>query len=241
MRQKVRKGIQIYSAILFPLLFIFLSPYIIIVAASQGIINGSAILFGLLFLFSIVGSRLFCGWLCPSGAVQDQLLNANNKQWNSKWKNASKYIIWAIWLAFIISLWISHDPQEVDFFYAFDVNIYLLIVYFLVVTLIYVFTIATGKRGMCHSLCWMAPFMIIGEKAADFLHIPRFRLKGDREACISCNQCNKRCPMSLNVADMVKTNCMDSTECISCMECVDVCPKKAIRCSIAGRTSPHSM
>lgn len=40
----------------------------------------------------------------------------------------------------------------------------------------------TGKSkyvmlGMCHSLCWMAPFMVIGEIVSDFLHIPRVRLK----------------------------------------------------------------
>ncbi|RDY30087.1 4Fe-4S dicluster domain-containing protein [Lachnotalea glycerini] len=74
--------------------------------------------------------------------------------------------------------------------------------------------------------------IVIGEKIADFLHIPRFRLKADNNDCISCKQCNRICPMGLDVLEMVKSGQMDSTECISCLECVDSCPKKIITCGI---------
>lgn len=232
MRQKTRKGLLTYSAILFPLLFFFLSPFVIVMSALNGIINGSAIIFGLLLLVSLFGSRLFCGWLCPGGAVQDQVANTNSKTWNSKWKNTSKYIIWIVWLSFIIFLWIRHFPLKINFFYMSGINLFIVIIYFVVTTIIYVFSLLTGKRGMCHSICWMAPFMVIGEKIADFLHIPRFRLKADGNACVSCKQCNRNCPMGLDVVEMVKTGKMDSTECISCLECVDGCSKKVITCGI---------
>lgn len=71
--------------------------------------------------------------------------------------------------------------------------------------------------------------MIIGEKCADLLHIPRFRLKAETENCISCGRCSKKCPMSLDVVEMVKTNQMDSNECINCLECADICPKQVIK------------
>lgn len=232
MRQKIRKGILTYSALLFPLLFFFLSPYIIIASASQGILNGSAMIFGLLLLFSLVCSRLFCGWLCPGGAIQAFVSHANNRPWNGKWKNASKYLIWVVWLSFIVFLWIRHWPLRPDFFFMVGIDLPMVIMYFFVTTLIYLLSLFTGKRGMCHSLCWMAPFMVIGEKIADLLHIPRFRLKADSKACVSCGKCNKNCPMSLNVMEMVKAENLNSTECISCLECVDGCPKKAIKCGI---------
>lgn len=245
MRQKIRKGIITFTLLLFPLLFLFMSPYIIVLAAAKGFINGSAVLFGCLFLFSIVGSRLFCGWVCPGGAIQDNVAQANSRPWNSKWKNASKYIIWVVWLSFIIWLWSTHTPLKINLFYHTGVNktqveLLVVIIYFIVVTLIYVFTILTGKRGMCHSLCWMAPFMVLGEKVADFLHIPRFRLKATSEDCIFCGQCDKQCPMSLKVSDMVKKNRMDSTECVSCLKCVDACPKKVLQCGIFQKTNNGS-
>jgi len=232
MKQKIRKGILTYSALLFPITFFFMSPYVIIMSASNGIINGSALFFGSLLLFSIVGSRLFCGWLCPGGAIQEQAAHSNSKSWNSKWKNRSKYIIWFFWLSFVLFLWIKNSPLDVNFLNMFSLDSHIFVIYIIVVTLIYVFALSTGKRGMCHSLCWMAPFMIIGEKCADFLHIPRFRLKAENQNCISCGRCNKQCPMSLDVTKMVKTNQMDSNECISCLECVDICPKQVIKFGI---------
>ncbi|WP_077610353.1 4Fe-4S binding protein [Clostridium sp. Marseille-P2415] len=237
MRQKIRKGLLTYSAILFPLLFFFLSPFIIVMSALHGIINGSAVIFGLLLLFSVFGSRLFCGWLCPGGALQEQVSNINSRPWNSRWRNASKYIIWIVWLTFIIFLWCRRFPLKVNFFYMSEVNLFIVIIYFIVATLIYACALLTGKRGMCHSICWMAPFMVLGEKIADFLHIPRFRLTADGNACISCKKCNKQCPMSLDVHGMVKSGQMDSTECISCLECVDCCPKGAIACGIKRTNS----
>lgn len=233
MRQKIRKGILTFSSLMFPLLFFFLSPYVIILGASRGVINGSAIVFGILFLFSLIGSRLFCGWLCPGGAIQEQTANANDRQWNSKAKNISKYVIWVVWLSAIVFLWVRHWPLSADFLFAAGIELHIIIIYFAVTTIIYLFALLTGKRGMCHSLCWMAPFMVIGEKLSDLLHIPRFRMKADSDACISCGKCNKHCPMSLDVAEMVKTDSFNSTECIACLECLDSCPKKAISCGIS--------
>ena len=102
-------------------------------------------------------------------------------------------------------------------------------------SVIHLFTLLIGKRGMFHSLCWMAPFMVIGEKLADFLHIPRFRLKAKPDECVSCGQCSKNCPMGLDIADMVKSGGVDSAECINCLECVDKCPKKTISFGICKK------
>ena len=228
MRQRVRKGILAFSALMFPITFFFLSPMVIVVSASKGILNGSAMIFGLLLLFSIVGSRLFCGWLCPGGAVQDYVSGANNRLWNSRRRNLSKYIIWAVWFSFIAFLWIHNWPLKGDFMYFVNIDMQYLIIYAIVMTVIYLFTLLTGRRGMCHSLCWMAPFMVVGETLADLLHFPRFRLSAKSDDCISCEKCSRNCPMGLNVAEMVLSESMDSSECIHCLECVDGCPKNAI-------------
>jgi ferredoxin-type protein NapH len=232
MRQKIRKGILTFSALLFPLTYYFLSPYLIVMAASQGVIGGSAIVFGGLLVFSIVFSRLYCGWLCPGGALQDYISETNGCCWNGRIKNLFKYLIWAAWFGFVVFLWVQNKPLSADPLYTFEINPQYLVTYIGVATIIFLFTLFTGKRGMCHSFCWMAPFMVIGERIADLLHIPRFRLKAYPDKCISCGKCTKNCPMSLDVAAMVKAGKPDSAECVGCLSCVDGCPQKAIGCGI---------
>jgi formate hydrogenlyase subunit 6/NADH:ubiquinone oxidoreductase subunit I len=75
----------------------------------------------------------------------------------------------------------------------------------------------------------MAPFMVIGTKLSDILRVPRLGLEVNKESCISCSQCSKKCPMSLNVKGMVESESMKSSECILCGECIDVCPKGSIK------------
>ncbi len=70
--------------------------------------------------------------------------------------------------------------------------------------------------------------MVIGEKLADLMHIPRFRLKAVPGRCVDCGQRSRSCPMSLDVAAMVQSGHTDSTECIQCLTHVDTCPKQAI-------------
>ncbi len=232
MRQKIRKGILIFSALMFPFTFFFLSPFIIVVSASQGIFSGSAIVFGLMLVFSLVSSRLYCGWLCPGGAVQDYAAEANGHRWNSRWKNGLKYGIWLVWFSFIVYLWITHRPLTVNFAFQWGIDLQYLMIYAIVMLVILSLSLFTGKRGMCHSFCWMAPFMVIGEKLADWLHIPRFRLKAAPDKCVSCGKCTKNCPMSLDVQKMITSGMPDSTECIHCLTCVDGCQQHAIRCGI---------
>ena len=101
-------------------------------------------------------------------------------------------------------------------------------VYFGVILLIAILHLLVGKRTFCHSVCWMAPFMIIGTKVSDWLKLPRLRLKLNKDSCIGCKQCTKICPMSLDVMTMVETVNVKNSECILCGECIDICSQKTI-------------
>lgn len=41
----------------------------------------------------------------------------------------------------------------------------------------------TSKRALCHYLCWMAPFMVLGNKLRRLLHVRQLRLTSEKEAC----------------------------------------------------------
>ncbi|MBL4934345.1 4Fe-4S binding protein [Clostridium sp. YIM B02515] len=233
-RQNARKLVLISSMLLFPISIYYLSPYLIIQGAMEGIVNGSFIIFITMLLGSIFLGRLFCGYLCPAGGIQECAVLINDKRPKQGWRNNIKYVIWVIWIIAIIICFIFRKKElAVDFFYQTDhgisiANIYGYIIYYGVVCLIFIPSVVFGKRIFCHYFCWMAPFMVIGSKLGNMLHIKGLRLSADKNTCVSCHMCDRSCPMSLNVTEKVQRENMYDSECILCGACVDNCPKKAI-------------
>ena len=58
-RQNVRKLLLIISMLLFPVTIWYMSPYLIIQGAMEGIVTGSFIVFVLMLLGSVLFGRLF--------------------------------------------------------------------------------------------------------------------------------------------------------------------------------------
>lgn len=90
-----------------------------------------------------------------------------------------------------------------------------------------------GRRAGCHSICWMAPFMLIGRWIRNRFGWPALQLQADASACTDCRKCTTNCPMSLDVNGMVKAENMENPECILCGTCVDGCPARVIRYAFA--------
>lgn len=227
-------NILIISSILFPVTFYYFSPYLIIDAASQGIVNGSFFVFTMLFISSLFVGRLYCGWLCPTGGIQRACMKVNNKDFKVGKRDLMKYFIWGPWMVIIAFMFIwAGKLKSVDLFYqtyyGISVsNVHSLILFLSIVSLVAVIAIISGKRGFCHYVCWMAPFMIIGRKIRNIVKWPALRLKANKKKCIDCKTCSKNCPKSLDVNSMVKHGSMENVECVLCGTCVDNCPKGVI-------------
>ena len=233
-RQNIRKLVIISAMLLFPITIFYFSPYLIIQGALEGVINGSFLVFTGMLITSIFFGRLFCAYLCPAGGVQECATLISNKSPKQGWKNYIKYVIWTVWIFAILLCFINRSKEiSVNFFYMTDhgisiANIYAYIIYYGIILLIVIPALVGGKRTFCHYFCWMAPFMVIGSKLGQILHIKQLRLTPEKGKCINCHACDKACPMSLKVNEMVLEEKMDHTECILCGACIDTCPKKAI-------------
>lgn len=240
-RQRVRKALLIVSFLLFPIIMNYFSPYVIIDGASQGIVNGSMIVFAAMFVSALFVGRLWCGWACPAGAMGEICMPVNDKPVNGKKIDWIKWLIWVPWLAIIVALVISAGGyHRVDFFLdttngisvAGDADrpaLFAYIIYYVVVGLFIGLSIFAGRRAGCHTICWMAPFMILGRKLRNLGGWPALRLQSEPARCSDCKTCTSNCPMSLDVNAMVKLSAMENSECILCGSCVDGCSKKAIR------------
>ena len=238
MRQRIRKGIILFTFLLLPAIFYYFSPYLIIMGASEGIISGSFIVFGVLFLTALFLGRGFCAWFCPLAGIQEASFLARDKNVNNRY-NWIRYIIWVPWIAIIIYMAITAGGfQRVQFTYqttfGFSISdVYGLFMYLIVVITTIILSFAAGKRALCHYVCWMSPFMIGGRKLRNLFKWPSLRLIAEKDKCIDCLTCTKNCPMSLDVNSMVKSSKMENSECILCGTCVDKCKEGAIKYSFS--------
>jgi ferredoxin-type protein NapH len=232
-RQKIRKSLILVSFFLFPAIFYYLSPVLIIEASAEGIINGSFILFLLMFVSSLILGRGYCGWVCPGAGCQEAIFPARDKKvTGGDW---IKWVIWIPWASLIALFAVrSGGYKTIDFFYQTTHglsigNVQSLITYYFVLFLLIVLpAFVFGKRSFCHHLCWMAPFMIIGRSIGNRCKWPALRLEAEKEKCVHCHACTENCPMSLPVEGMVNSNRMEHKECILCGTCADGCAEKAI-------------
>ena len=85
--------------------------------------------------------------------------------------------------------------------------------------------LAVGNhRFFCKVMCPIGTLIAITNKFT--LH----RIKLDKETCVSCTKCNKKCPMDVKVMETQDTgrSVNRDTECISCLTCEEQCPTDAI-------------
>lgn len=244
-RQRIRKAILLVSLLLFPITLYYLSPYIIIASAAEGIISASWVVFALLFVSALFVGRLWCGWLCPAGALQDMATAVNAAPLKSQRLRWSKWLIWIPWLSLIALLAISAGGyRKVDVFHMLDGGLtinqdFWFITYYIVIGVFLALPILLGRRAGCHSICWMAPFMILGRRIGALLRLPALHLAADSDRCVECGICTRECPMSLSVQDMVVRGDMTEDDCVLCGNCVDTCPKQVIQYGFGRRVAQH--
>jgi polyferredoxin len=124
----------------------------------------------------------------------------------------------------VVTLAIPSDPEGPPWY----------MIYYIVVGLLAILAIAFGRRAGCRTICWMAPFMILGRRIRNLASWPALRLQSDADKCIDCLTCTRECPMSIDVHGLVRSGDIEHRECILCGTCVHTCPKDVIRYSFGA-------
>lgn len=245
-RQNTRMALLIISFLLFPITMNYFSPYVIIDGAMQGIVNGSLVVFVLLFLSALVFGRLWCGWACPAGGMSELCMLVNDRPVNRKRLDWIKWAIWLPWVGVILaSVIMAGGYRQIDLLLDTQNGIsvagsadrpivFAYIIYYAMIGLFVGLPIWLGRRAACHSVCWMAPLMILGRKLRNTAAWPALRLRAEPTRCTDCKTCTAHCPMSLDVNQMVQSGHMENSECILCGSCVDHCARRAIRYSFSA-------
>jgi polyferredoxin len=141
-RQQARKILTIIMFVLFPVIYYYFSPYLIIMGASEGIVTGSLLVFAALFASSLFLGRVFCGWICPAGAIQELCSMVRKKGVKNGKKNLIKYAIWAPWITITVLMFFqaggvkSVDPLYQTYYGISISDIYSLILFVAIAGLI---------------------------------------------------------------------------------------------------------
>jgi NapH/MauN family ferredoxin-type protein len=194
-------------------------------------------LLAIVLIFTMFFGRVFCGYFCPLGALQEMIRWIGRKMGIKKdielpvtvdkYARYLKYVILVVILILSYKLgdlvFRNYDPYNAlmhlgneweEKVYGYSILILLLI------------------ASLFTKSFWCRYFCPLGATLGFFKKLSFFRLKRDKNTCISCNHCNYVCPAGLDVAhsDFVK-----SADCISCLNCVSDCPEKSLTVSIFGK------
>lgn len=230
-RQINRRIITLSLFLLMPMIMKLFSPIMTIKTALVGVLSASIITIILMFLAGMFTGRLWCGWLCPAGGIQDVVSGfISTKKANDKFR-LIKYFSTILQISFIIICFlIINEDLTLDYFYgiSFDYGIMDWVFYYIMIVLFFGLPFLFGKRSYCNHFCMIAPIMILGKKFGDLLGIKRKHIFAQSEKCIDCKICNKNCIADLDVSSQAKLGKITHNDCISCLMCVDTCPKNVL-------------
>lgn len=212
----------------------FSDPLIIAESLATGYLPDWRALIGALIvilLYALLGSRIFCGWVCPLNVVTDCAAWLRRKlgiRQSAKLPRGLRYgILLMILIGSAVSgllLWEWLNPVAAlgrGLIYGFGATLWLVLAVFL-------FDLLIVEHGWCGHLCPIgAAYGLIGAKS-----IVRIKVS-ERAKCDNCMDCYYVCPepQVLRAPLHGKNNeslLVLSKDCISCGRCIDVCAENVL-------------
>ena len=233
-RLKIRRTAAIISLMLFPITMNYLSPYLPMDAAMNGIIAGSLLTFLCLFLSAMITGRAWCSWVCPVAGIGDICMHIQDKKVNAAKLRKVRYAIFIVWVSLVVLFFIlSGGIKGFNYFYFTETGVSVnepsrFIIYYSILAAFLIVTLKTGNRGACHSFCWMSPFLVGGMKLGRRMGLPQIRIRAENASCVECRACDRACPMSISVSSEIRQGAVNSTDCILCGECIGACKKNVL-------------
>ena len=174
--------------------------------------------FSIFLALTLVFGRIFCGYVCPAGAVQELASMKRFKSkldYNKEYRKSKDYIRWVFFGIYIIfsMIWGLEGTlfmNPINGFLIFWTPSNLMIIAAFILLLIVIFASFFIYRPYCRYFC---PF---GALACLLGKISPLKIRRTT-ACIECGICEKICPTSEGFKYSVKG------ECYFCNRCIEFC------------------
>lgn len=197
-------------------------------ATLSKVFSGTIGLLIITVVLAVVFRRTFCGLICPFGTIQEIFGNMGRRILKKRYTVPAvidrplryfKYIVLAAavlggWLT--ATLWLQNVDPWTAYAHLPDFD-EVMSTYFigLIVLIIVLIGSFFYERFFCKYACPLGALnAIIGL-------LSRLRITRDKDLCVNCGLCSKKCPVQINIEEVetVKT-----PECIDCEKCVAACP-----------------
>lgn len=192
----------------------------------------------LVILTTLAFGRVFCGFFCPLGALQEWTRSLGRKIGFKKNvelpAKIDKYARYIKYLVLILIMYLSYHFGDLVFrhYAPFNALAHLgaefdekpLGYSLLILTLAFALF---SKNWWCRYFCPLGAFLALIRK------ISPFEIGRNIKTCISCGKCDRVCPANLPVSKKDQTT---SVDCISCLSCVETCPKNSLSAKISKET-----
>jgi polyferredoxin len=191
-----------------------------------------------LILVTLLFGGIFCGWICPLGTLQDGLNKLGRLLKLPQItlpKQADRYLrylrypvlILVLFESFhLVKLWFAdYDPFRIIFGLHWITEPENILIAGWIIGIGFILLSLVWRRFWCSYLC---PLVLVVQWLSK---ISWLKIRWQKSECISCDVCNKKCPLALNV----QSPKLNSSPCNNCLECVAHCPKpEALQYKLPG-------
>ncbi|MBK5240009.1 4Fe-4S binding protein [Clostridium sp.] len=180
------------------------------------------------FILAVGFGPLFCGWICPFGTFQEWIAKIGKKLFGKKYNKFipykyDKYLRYLRYIVLARVLYMTAISAEIVFA---DVDPYFALFNFwtsevsvasIIILLLVMISSLFVERPWCKYVCPYGALLGITNLFRSF------KIRTNKNTCISCKACDNICPMNIKVSEH---EVILDHQCISCMQCSseNACP-----------------